>query len=228
MSADAGDHERPTSCRVFFALWPDDATRTQIVRATREPVRLSGGRPTSKERLHVTVAFLGALTEGGLEIARGVPPIEVGAFDLALDQIGAFANGGVLWLGPRTVPPALVELQRRLWEELEACGFVHEERVDQPHVTLARRARPVEAEVDGAAVACHRARARRVAARRPQRALRGARNLVPLITGQTTSIAVQYAVARFSSRTEWIPDADRVLGYEIIPHVARPARRGLE
>ena len=92
---------------MFFALWPDDATRAAIVRATREPVRLSRRPARAKDRLHVTVAFLGALTEAGLEIARGVPPIEVGAFDLALDRLGAFANGGVLWLGPRTVPPAL-------------------------------------------------------------------------------------------------------------------------
>ena len=48
----------------------------------------------------MTIAFLGGLTAAGLDVARGVPPIEVGAFDLALDRLGAFANGGVLWLGP--------------------------------------------------------------------------------------------------------------------------------
>ncbi len=132
---------------MFFALWPDAAVRTQLVRATREPVRLSGGRPTPKDRLHVTVAFLGSLTEAGLTVARGVPPIAVGAFDLLLDRLGAFANGGVLWIDARSVPPALTELERLLWEELEGCGFIREERIYRPHVTLARRARPVEAEV---------------------------------------------------------------------------------
>ena len=102
MNAEAGDsQQRPTNRRLFFALWPDEAVRTQIVRATREPVRVSGGRPVRKDRLHVTVAFLGGLTEAGMEVARGVPPIGVGAFDLALDRLGAFANGGVLWLGPK-------------------------------------------------------------------------------------------------------------------------------
>jgi 2'-5' RNA ligase len=43
--------------RVFFALWPDAATTTALVRATRTAVRLSGGRPIAKERLHITVAF---------------------------------------------------------------------------------------------------------------------------------------------------------------------------
>ena len=37
--------ERPGRHRVFFALWPDDATRAAISRATREAVRLSGGIP---------------------------------------------------------------------------------------------------------------------------------------------------------------------------------------
>ena len=38
MSAEAGDSAPPASRRVFFALWPDDAVRAQIVRATREAV----------------------------------------------------------------------------------------------------------------------------------------------------------------------------------------------
>jgi 2'-5' RNA ligase len=148
MSADDGEAARATAGRrVFFALWPDAAVRAQVVRATRDAVRVSGGRPIAKERLHVTVAFLGPLTEPGLAIARGVPPIEIGEFDFVLDELGVFANGGVLWLGARTVPAALAELERRLWAELERIGFIREQRAYHPHVTLARRARPVPAQV---------------------------------------------------------------------------------
>jgi RNA 2',3'-cyclic 3'-phosphodiesterase len=148
MSADAeSPTPSPASRRLFFALWPDDSVRAQLARATREPVRLSGGRPIRKDQLHVTVAFLGGLTEAGLAIARGVAPIAVGAFDLVLDRLGAFANGGVLWIDASSVPPALTELERRLWDELEGRGFIREERIYRPHVTLARRARPVDAEV---------------------------------------------------------------------------------
>ncbi|HVJ28828.1 MAG TPA: 2'-5' RNA ligase family protein, partial [Gammaproteobacteria bacterium] len=80
--------ERPDRHRVFFALWPDDATRAAISRATRDAVRSSGGRPIAKERLHVTIAFLGELTAAGLDVARGVPPIPVGPFELTLDAVG--------------------------------------------------------------------------------------------------------------------------------------------
>ena len=140
--------ERPDRHRVFFALWPDDATRAAISRATRDAVRLSGGRPIAKERLHVTVAFLGELTAAGLDVARGVPPIPVGPFELTFDAVGIWPESKILWLAPSTVPDALSQLEERLWTELVERGFRAEERVYRPHVTLARRARPVELAVE--------------------------------------------------------------------------------
>ena len=136
------------SRRVFFALWPDAETRVRLARATKDAVRRSGGRPIAKDRFHVTVAFLGNLSPAGLEIASAVPPISVGAFTLVLDTVGAFAASRTLWLGARSVPPALLELERVLWDALTAKGFIREERVYRPHVTLARRARPVDVGVD--------------------------------------------------------------------------------
>jgi 2'-5' RNA ligase len=130
--------------RVFFALWPDGQTRARLARATKDAVSRSGGRPIGKDRFHVTVAFLGNLTPAGLEIASAVPPVAVGAFALVLDTVGVFAASRTLWLGAQSVPPALLELERLLWEGLTAKGFGREERIYRPHVTLARRAREVD------------------------------------------------------------------------------------
>jgi RNA 2',3'-cyclic 3'-phosphodiesterase len=147
-AADETPADRPRdSRRVFFALWPDADTRARLARATKEAVRRSGGRPIAKDRFHVTVAFLGNLTPAGFEIATAVPPVRVGPFALVLDTIGNFAASRTLWLGARSVPPALIELERRLWDALTAKGFIREERIYRPHVTLARRARPVDAEI---------------------------------------------------------------------------------
>jgi RNA 2',3'-cyclic 3'-phosphodiesterase len=143
------DGERAGSRRVFFALWPDDDTRKRLVRATRDAVRRSGGRPTPKDRLHTTVAFLGSLTEAGLEIARGVPPVRVGPFDWTLDMIGTFDHARTLWVGAQSTPRPLADLERQLWGALETRGFVRERRIYRPHVTLARRARSVADSVDG-------------------------------------------------------------------------------
>jgi 2'-5' RNA ligase len=141
--------------RVFFALWPDDATRAAISRATRAAVRESGGRAIAKDRLHVTVAFLGELTQAGVDAARGVPPIPVGAFEMKLDTLGLWPASKVLWIAPRTPPRALHELEARLWEGLVERGFHPEERIYQPHVTLARRARPVGSGVDPVTFSVH-------------------------------------------------------------------------
>lgn len=139
---------RPDRHRVFFALWPDEATRAALSRATRAAVQASGGRPIAKDRFHLTVAFLGELTAAGLAVARTVPPIAVGAFELTLDAIGVWPESRVLWLAPRSLPAPLAELEARLWERLAAQGFAAEPRVYRPHVTLARRVRPVETDVE--------------------------------------------------------------------------------
>jgi 2'-5' RNA ligase len=137
----------PVSHRVFFALWPDDATRAAISRATREVVQASGGRPIAKDRFHLTVAFLGELTAEGLGVARAVPPLATGAFDVVLDVAGVWPESRVLWLAPQAPPEALGDLEGALWEALADRGFRAEERIYRPHVTLARRARPVEAAI---------------------------------------------------------------------------------
>jgi 2'-5' RNA ligase len=137
----------PDRHRVFFALWPDDATRSAISRATRDAVQASGGRPIAKDRLHLTVAFLGELTTAGLELARQIPPLAVGAFELTLDALGVWPESKILWLAPSAPPDALGELEARLWDALGAAGFHGEERTYRPHVTLARRARAVDAAV---------------------------------------------------------------------------------
>jgi RNA 2',3'-cyclic 3'-phosphodiesterase len=144
-----GDEAARESRRVFFALWPDDLTRSALSRATRRAVDGCGGRPIAKERLHLTVAFLGEMTAEHLALARSVPPIPVGEFELTLDAIGVWPESRILWLAPLAPPPALGSLTARLWDGLAERGFRPEERMYRPHVTLARRAsRPVDAVVE--------------------------------------------------------------------------------
>jgi 2'-5' RNA ligase len=130
--------------RVFFALWPDDATRSALRFATQRAVQACGGRPIAKANLHLTVAFLGELTAEGLAKAREVPPIHVGEFEITLDALGVWPESKILWLAPMAPPPALGELEAQLWDGLAERGFRAEERIYRPHVTLARRARAVE------------------------------------------------------------------------------------
>jgi 2'-5' RNA ligase len=154
MAPERGADERR---RVFFALWPDAATAASLVRATRHLVGRSGGRPMATDRLHVTVAFLGELTAERLERAHGAAPISCGAFDMLFDTVGYWPQSRVLWFAPSVVPPEVGDLTQRLWAALEERGFAREPRLFRPHVTLARRARPVGDGEPVAAVPWHAA-----------------------------------------------------------------------
>ncbi|NVD99761.1 RNA 2',3'-cyclic phosphodiesterase [Massilia sp. BJB1822] len=125
--------------KLFFALWPDAATRGALA-ALQSQV---AGRATPPDKLHLTLAFLGQQPAAALppllEIlhALSVPPLR-----LEIDCFGYFSKPRIAWAGMSAVPPALLELQDDLMRRLEAAGFsaaTHGEF--RPHVTLAREAK---------------------------------------------------------------------------------------
>jgi RNA 2',3'-cyclic 3'-phosphodiesterase len=126
---------------MFYALWPDAVTRKALVLATRDARRDCGGRPTATSNLHLTLAFLGALTAEQVERALGLGVAAPPAFELTLDTLGFSARSRILWFAPSEIPPSLAALERAVWESLSGLGFEREPRRFKPHVTLARRAR---------------------------------------------------------------------------------------
>jgi RNA 2',3'-cyclic 3'-phosphodiesterase len=128
--------------RVFFALWPDMASRERIAAVARDVVQRAGGRAPRAENHHLTLAFVGevevvripALKSIGELAVRSVQP-----FALSLDCIGEFHHTGIAWLGCAAVPVELQRLVRALREALAAEGFLVEQRHFRPHLTLARR-----------------------------------------------------------------------------------------
>ena len=105
--------EKEARRRIFFALWPDAETRRALVRATRSVVRRSGGRATPPDNLHVTLAFLGPVTEVLLERVRRVPPLVSPHFELIFDRLG-------FWRGSRLRFSALCAL--RFVKYPQSCG----------------------------------------------------------------------------------------------------------
>jgi 2'-5' RNA ligase len=141
MTADARAGRASPRRRLFFALRPDRPTATALARIAEALLGDGRGRPVPAHKLHLTVAFLGAVDAPARQRAEQVPPVPVGAFRLRLDHVGYFRRSGTLWLGPSAVPQALTSLERALWEGLRAAGFERERRAFRPHVTLARRSR---------------------------------------------------------------------------------------
>lgn len=132
--------------RLFFALWPEAGQQQALgvaARAVREGVT---GRPVPEENLHVTLAFLGSVSEtrcAGVEAAAAT--IATDPFDLRLDRAGCWRRTGILWLGASSTPPALERLVSDLWSALEPHGFWPDHRDFRPHVTIARRCRKARA-----------------------------------------------------------------------------------
>lgn len=132
--------EPSSSLRLFFALWPDDATRAALMRlqATMQ------GQLTRYENLHATLAFLGqqpaALLPDLKQVLERLPRADI---TLTLDRIGYFTRKRIAWAGTHEAPENLLTLQQQLANALAALGLATDVREEfKPHVTLARDAAP--------------------------------------------------------------------------------------
>ena len=84
--------------RIFFALWPDDATRKQIV-ASFQQLSIDGkqGRVVSFDNLHITLHFIGNVNQQKLDcLHRAAQAVKADSFNLELDHYGYFNKPKVL------------------------------------------------------------------------------------------------------------------------------------
>ena len=115
--------------RLFFALWPDQAVRDEIVARTRDLALQEGARRLVPENLHLTLVFLGnvdAQTRRLLE--QGAALIENPAFSLRLEQLGFWKKPRIACFLPGDCPEALASLVRRLARLSRDCGVELDER----------------------------------------------------------------------------------------------------
>jgi len=126
--------------RLFFALWPDDEAARALEVLALALADVAGGKAVPREKIHMTLAFLGEVGEERLADALSAGAhAHAARFQLSLDEVGSFRRAGVGWAGCSRPPPELGALQGRLADRLAARGFMLEERAFAPHVTLARR-----------------------------------------------------------------------------------------
>ncbi|ADJ27743.1 RNA 2',3'-cyclic phosphodiesterase [Nitrosococcus watsonii] len=129
----------PETQRLFFALWPEVGVREQAARLARRMLGKQGKR-VRPENLHLTLVFLGSMTEQQRACAEAVADtIDGPAFTLRLEQIGHWPRPRVVWLAPQETPKPLLELAQQLNQGLAACGYQPEARPYRAHMTLARK-----------------------------------------------------------------------------------------
>lgn len=132
--------------RLFFALWPDNATRARI-QAAAELLRQSQrsrGRWLKPHRYHMTLHFLGDFSGMPEALAAracaGAAQIRARAFDLSLDRAGSFRKRApVWWLGCIQPPARLMELWDALAGKLRDAEVAFDAKLPlTPHVTVLR------------------------------------------------------------------------------------------
>lgn len=131
----------PDVRRLFFALWPDEAVRSDLIDLQK---RLAPGigRLVSGANLHITLVFLGATTVARqLCIEESLAGRDRPEFSLQLDQLGYWRKPQVLWVGSATVPPPLSALTQQLRDVVAHCGCEVDTRPFQAHLTLCRKVR---------------------------------------------------------------------------------------
>jgi len=130
--------------RLFYGLSLPDTVRAATARASRIAQETIPGRYAPPENHHITLAFLGEVTEERLPEARAVLARCICAFPAPQVTIGGFSrfgkeHNGILILEAQS-EPALSPLNAALRQALSDADLPFDPGPFSPHVTLARHA----------------------------------------------------------------------------------------
>jgi len=98
------------------------------------------GRFTSRENLHLTLAFIGEYGDAE-RVLDAVRSVKVRPFTISPEGIGAF---GDLWWAGISASAELAGLAKRLRRALSDAGIPFDRKRFSPHITLVRRAEGAE------------------------------------------------------------------------------------
>lgn len=127
--------------RLFFALWPDAATRRGLDAIAARLHGVRGGRRTRAETLHLTLVFIGEMPADRLpEVLDTATGVALPKFEILFDRCDCWRRNHIAHLGASQTPSGLLELVARLESRLEAASIAFDRRPYVPHVTLLRNA----------------------------------------------------------------------------------------
>ena len=123
--------------RLFFALWPPAKTAHALAQWALRVAHETGGTATAADKIHLTLAFLGAADPANA--CNAAQRVQGARHAMPIDHANYWKHNKILWVGPQTMPPALVALVGQLHGALKERGFVLEERPFAAHITLLRK-----------------------------------------------------------------------------------------
>ena len=140
--------------RCFVAVELEDAVRRPLARLVREQLpRTREARWCTEQQLHVTLKFLGEVSDGQLPavcdaVNAAAQPLE--PFALRLTGLGCFPsprNPRVLWCGVEDATGGCARWLALADPLFEKLGFPRETRALHPHITLGRSRSPAGGDV---------------------------------------------------------------------------------
>jgi 2'-5' RNA ligase len=123
--------------RLFFALWPPGEAAATL---HGWAVGVQSGRVTRPEAIHLTLAFLGEVSEERLPVLKNLR-MKSGRHSLPIEKARYWTRNQIVWVGPRRILERLSGLASELKVFLDENRFITEKRAFAAHVTLIRRAR---------------------------------------------------------------------------------------
>ncbi len=137
--------------RLFIAVNLNEEIRDYLSEAIEKVKRCSaGGTFSRRENLHLTLVFLGEVSEGLLgAVKSAMNRINEKPFLLSIEGFGKFRRrgGDIHWAGV-SGNDALFLIQKLLSTELKKAGFSLEDREYSPHLTLGREIRIPDTSMD--------------------------------------------------------------------------------
>lgn len=125
--------------RLFIALTLPPAVRDEVAGLAE---RMSGLTWTRPEQLHMTLRFLGDVTQAQIEpMIDRLRAVHVEPFILPVEGVGTFPPNRpprVLWVGAGSGHPRLFQLRQKIDDAVLGSGVDMDVRTFHPHITIAR------------------------------------------------------------------------------------------
>jgi RNA 2',3'-cyclic 3'-phosphodiesterase len=126
--------------RLFFALWPDAATRSRAHALAQSLAAY--GTPVAADNLHVTLAFLGQVAASAEQtLCERAATLAAGPLALEFGQLRYWQKPQILCLTAAQWPSGLDALAAQLRDAAGANGIAIDPRPYWPHITLLRKAK---------------------------------------------------------------------------------------
>lgn len=134
--------------RLFFALWPDRKIRKECSDLTKK-LTSPGTRPVKPENLHVTLAFLGLVTQEKEQSLRKLAAnIACPEVSLSFDRVEFWRRPQILCLSATEKNTYLSKLTNELSELAKSINITMEDRPYIPHVTLLRKVKSAPGKIN--------------------------------------------------------------------------------